>query len=112
MLGISFSLKAASTLTAPSRRAFGSAARGVRAVFRAFAHRSEVRQLAEFDDRMLADIGLSRSEVLGALAEPFHKDPSTVLLLRSLERRPRSRAPGVTPRLRPTVPGPRLRPLP
>ena len=112
MLGISFSLKAAPALEAPSRRAFGFAFRGVRGLFRAFAHRSEVRQLAEFDDRMLADIGLSRSEVLGALAEPFHKDPSAILLLRSLERRPRPRPAGVTPRLRPTAPSPRLRTLP
>lgn len=97
MLGISFALKAAPALAAVPARALGGAVR----LGRALAHRAAVRQLAEFDDRMLADIGLSRSEVMGALAEPLHRDPSTVLLLRTLERRPRVRQQGVTPKLRP-----------
>ncbi len=98
MLGISFALRVAPAFLSVPVRALG----GLGRLGRALAHRAAVRQLAEFDDRMLADIGLSRSEVIGALAEPLHRDPSTVLLLRSLERRPRPRLPGVAPRLRPS----------
>lgn len=107
MLGITFALRTAPAFAAGARRVLGPVVTIVAGLGRAIANRSEVRQLAEFDDRMLADIGLSRSDVLGALAEPMHKDPSSVLLLRSLERRPRSRSLGVTPRVRPAS-GPTL----
>jgi hypothetical protein len=40
----------------------------------------------------LRDIGLTRIEVAGALAEPFHKDPSRMLLILSVERRAQARA--------------------
>jgi hypothetical protein len=39
----------------------------------------------------LKDIGLTRLDVLGALGEPMFKDPSTVLMIRSVERRSRYR---------------------
>ena len=55
----------------------------------ALRDRSEVKRLIEMDDRALRDIGLSRSEVDGALAEPFFRSPSAVLL-RSVERRSRA----------------------
>jgi hypothetical protein len=45
-------------------------------------------QLAEFDDHMLKDIGLTRSDVEGALAEPLLHNPSQVLV-RCAERHPR-----------------------
>lgn len=57
------------------------------ALVRAVIHRRDVRLLLEMDDRALKDIGLVRNDVLGALAEPLMKDPSTVLLVRSVERR-------------------------
>lgn len=71
--------------------------RALRHLARALAHRRQVMQLSELDDRALKDIGLLRSDVAGALAEPFHKDPSTVLLVRRVERRARTRVAGVTP---------------
>ena len=40
----------------------------------ALGHRREVRHLAELDDRMLKDIGLLRSDVDGALAEPLYAE--------------------------------------
>lgn len=55
-------------------------ARAARGAARAIAHRGEVRRLAELDDRALRDIGLVRSDVASALAEPLFRDPSTVLV--------------------------------
>jgi len=61
---------------------------------RALRNRRQVVRLCEFDDRMLKDIGLTRSEVHGALAAPLRTDPSTLLLVRRVERRARARAQG------------------
>lgn len=65
---------------------------------RALRHRGEVRRLAELDERALKDIGLTRLEVIGALAEPLYTDPSAILVVRSVERRSRSRTMAVTVR--------------
>ena len=46
---------------------------------RAARHRSAVQSLIELDDHMLQDIGLLRTDVYAALAEPFQRDPSKVL---------------------------------
>ena len=67
-------------------RAVAAGLRRIGWLFTALRHRSEVRQLAELDERALKDIGLSRSEVDGALAVPFYVNPSTVLV-RCVERR-------------------------
>jgi uncharacterized protein YjiS (DUF1127 family) len=53
----------------------------------AHANRSGAAVLAEFDDRMLADIGLTRSDVRDAFAEPLWHDPTNLLRARALERR-------------------------
>lgn len=53
---------------------------------RALRHRREVWQLTEFDERALHDIGLSRSDVVGALAEPLKIDPSVILAERAEKR--------------------------
>ena len=44
-------------------------------------------RLAELDDRMLADIGLNRSDLRDAFAAPPWRDPSDVLARRAAERR-------------------------
>jgi uncharacterized protein YjiS (DUF1127 family) len=78
-----------------AHRLFGALAQALRmivAVLRAVSHRRDVGRLLELDDRALHDIGLVRTDVLGALAQPLVKDPSTVLLVRSIERRARVRA--------------------
>jgi len=54
--------------------------RAVSDLSRAWRHRREIMQLAEFDDHMLKDIGLTRSDVEGALAEPLLHNPSQVLV--------------------------------
>jgi len=64
---------------------------GVKAVLRAITHRREVHQLLDLDERALRDIGLLRSDVIGALDQPWIKDPSAILLVRSVERRSRLR---------------------
>ena len=54
-------------------------------------NRRDVMRLANFDDRMLADIGLNRSDLRDAFAELPWRDPSDVLARRAAERRIRSR---------------------
>lgn len=55
-----------------------SAAR-VAAVWQAAKNRREVNRLAEWDERMLRDIGLTRNDVTSALASKFGDDPSARL---------------------------------
>ena len=43
--------------------------------------------LAGLDDRMLADIGLTRGDVRDAFSEPVWRDPTAILVSRSHERR-------------------------
>jgi len=53
----------------------------------AWRHRGDVSMLASFDERMLRDIGLTRSDLNDALAEPMWRDPTAVLVRRQRERR-------------------------
>ncbi len=54
---------------------------------RARRHRREAAALAGFDRRMLADIGLSRSDLNDAFSTPFWEDPTALLRERAGERR-------------------------
>lgn len=56
-------------------------------LWRVMQHRREVNRLLNVDDRMLADIGLTRSEVEGALETPLHVDPSMQLVRARQARR-------------------------
>jgi uncharacterized protein YjiS (DUF1127 family) len=53
----------------------------------AWRHRRDAAALATFDDRMLADIGLTRCDLNDALSEPLWRDPTVVLAHRYRERR-------------------------
>ena len=56
--------------------------------------------LAGLDRRMLADIGLTRSDLNDAFSEPFWEDPTALLRERAIERRlnrPSLRKPRETP---------------
>ncbi len=49
--------------------------------------RQDAATLAGFDDRMLADIGLTRGDVRDATSEPVWRDPTALLASRVHERR-------------------------
>jgi uncharacterized protein YjiS (DUF1127 family) len=50
-------------------------------------NRRDAALLAGLDDRMLADIGLTRGDVRDAVSEPVWRDPTTILVSRVHERR-------------------------
>jgi uncharacterized protein YjiS (DUF1127 family) len=52
-----------------------------------FRHRREAKILAGLDARMLADIGLNRSDLRDAFSEPVWRDPTRLLEIRAGERR-------------------------
>jgi uncharacterized protein YjiS (DUF1127 family) len=72
-------------------RAFASllavAAHWGKVVAKARRNRQEAKKLAGLDRRMLADIGITRSDVNDAFSEPFWEDPTALLRERAIERR-------------------------
>jgi len=54
---------------------------------RARRNRKQAAALAQFDRRMLADLGISRADLRDAFSEPFWEDPTALLRERALERR-------------------------
>jgi uncharacterized protein YjiS (DUF1127 family) len=95
---------ASSSTTFSGTAALGLLARALTNLVVALKHRREVKHLAEFDDRMLADIGLTRSDVTSALDEPLIRNPSWVLV-RSAERHSRAERPDHAAKpVRPVVP--------
>ena len=65
----------------------GIVVRRIRAFARVFKNRHDAAMLAGLDDRMLADIGLTRGDLRDAYSEPVWRDPTAVLVSRSHERR-------------------------
>ncbi len=65
----------------------GRAARGLKQLAGRIKNRRDAMRLAELDDRMLADIGLNRSDLRDAYAVPPWRDPSDILARRAAERR-------------------------
>ena len=95
---------ALSTMTFSGMATLGLFARMLTNLVKALRHRREIKNLAEFDDRMLADIGLTRSDVWSALDEPFTRNPSWVLVRRA-ERHSCAEKPNHSVRpIRPVVP--------
>ena len=47
-----------------------------------FKNRRDLSALAGLDDRMLADIGLTRSDLREAFSEPLWRDPTAILVNR------------------------------
>ena len=52
----------------------------------AIKHHRELAQLADRDDRTLADIGLTRGDLYDASSVPFWVDPTPTLLERTRHR--------------------------
>jgi uncharacterized protein YjiS (DUF1127 family) len=65
----------------------GAVARRFVGLARAWRHRKDIEVLATFDDRMLADIGLTRGDLRDAVAQLPWRDPTAVLVKRAGERR-------------------------
>jgi uncharacterized protein YjiS (DUF1127 family) len=78
----SISLKEGYRPQTVARALLGTAAR----LWRAWVARRQVMGLLEADSRMLADIGLSRSDVIGSLEVPYDMDPSHHLIRTRAER--------------------------
>ena len=61
--------------------------RGLAALWRTLRNREEMRKLSDLSDWELADIGLTRDDLMAAYEMPFTTDPT-----RMLDRRARERA--------------------
>lgn len=76
---------------APLGRVLSGLAGRARRALKQFAERVKNRRdamlLAELDDRMLSDIGLNRSDLRDAFAQPPWRDPGALLARRVAERR-------------------------
>jgi uncharacterized protein YjiS (DUF1127 family) len=56
-------------------------------IARARRHRREAAVLASLEGHMLADMGITRSDLRDAFSEPFWEDPTALLHERAIERR-------------------------
>lgn len=83
MLIMTFATKPFSSFMGGVARVAAIVIAPVTSLVRALVHRREILRLTELDERGLKDIGLVRSDVDGALATSWLKDPSTVLAERS-----------------------------
>jgi uncharacterized protein YjiS (DUF1127 family) len=83
LLAISAALSVGRALPSVVRRASRRAKRALDAL----RNRRVAVGLAGLDDRMLADIGLTRSDLRDAYARPLWHDPTQVLAQRAAERR-------------------------
>jgi uncharacterized protein YjiS (DUF1127 family) len=72
---------------APVRAVFAIVLNGMRKFARLMKNRRNARMLAGMDDRMLADIGLSRSDLRDAYAQPIWRDPTDILAGRARDKR-------------------------
>ena len=59
----------------------------LRALVQTVKNRRDAAILTGLDDRMLADIGLTRGDVRDAYSEPVWRDPTAILVNRAQERR-------------------------
>jgi uncharacterized protein YjiS (DUF1127 family) len=74
------------------RRALAAVGGRLSRIGRALKNRRAATALAGLDDHMLADIGITRSDLRDAYSEPLWHDPTDVLVGRVAERRQRRRS--------------------
>lgn len=97
MIAQSFPRNAVTLALSGCGRVAAAAVGRAKRVAQVMRHRRDAAILASFNDRMLADIGLTRSDLNDAFAEPRWRDPTAVLVTRAYERRVARRS--VWPRL-------------
>jgi uncharacterized protein YjiS (DUF1127 family) len=83
----SLSIHAAMRLSRALGALGGRLALSLQRIGRLVRNRRDVELLARFDDHMLADIGLTRSDVRDAYSQSLWRDPTDVLAQRAGERR-------------------------
>ncbi len=66
-----------------------------REFFQLIKNRHDAAALAGLDERMLADIGLTRGDLRDAYSEPVWRDPTAILVSRVHERRINRRRAGI-----------------
>jgi uncharacterized protein YjiS (DUF1127 family) len=76
-----------SLLTRMVQSVVGIVTARLRALVQTVKNRRDAAMLTGLDDRMLADIGLTRGDLRDAYSEPVWRDPTTVLVSRAQERR-------------------------
>jgi uncharacterized protein YjiS (DUF1127 family) len=82
-----FAVAAAAPLARGLTALCGRAVQSTKRLANALKNRWHAGRLAGLDDRMLADIGITRSDLRDAYAEPLWHDPTDVLARRAAERR-------------------------
>ena len=65
-------------------------------LYKAIRHRRHIAVLAEYDERLLADLGLRRDDLHAAVREPIWRDPTELLSRRVSATRAKARAAGLT----------------
>jgi uncharacterized protein YjiS (DUF1127 family) len=86
-LGISAASPAIKALSALAGRIGHGIGQALKEIADRVKNRRDIFRLADLDDRMLADIGLNRSDLRDAYAGPLWRDPSELLARRVVERR-------------------------
>ena len=83
------------TVACAVRTATGVMLLHARQLYQAIRHRRRIAVLAEHDERLLADIGLTPDDVRDAAREPFWRDPTELLGHRVGAARARARSAGL-----------------
>jgi uncharacterized protein YjiS (DUF1127 family) len=76
-----------SPLTRMVQSVVGIVTARLRALVQTVKNRRDAAMLTGLDDRMLADIGLTRGDLRDAYSEPVWRDPTAILVSRVQERR-------------------------
>jgi uncharacterized protein YjiS (DUF1127 family) len=87
----SLTISAASPFARALAALAGRAGRGLKRIAERIKNRRDAMRLVDLDDRMLADIGITRSDLRDAYSAAPWRDPSELLARRATERRIRRR---------------------